>query len=121
MVPEPWLLFSRSSLEGSGRLQLRTMDGASCASIARTDDPPAKTAAQIDKMIAVILPRVTADITTLPSQGVTRPVLRPSGGGCDILCLPTKQRIGSRTGLMNKPERYLTGQASPNARRNGVA
>src|SRR5436190_12156126 len=112
MVPEPWLLFSRSSLEGSGRLQLRTMDGASCASTARADDPPAKLAAQIDKMIAGILPRHAADITTLPSQGVTRPVIRPSGRGYDIVCLPTKTRIGSRTGTIKKPERYLTGQVA---------
>src|SRR5436190_10384246 len=90
MVPEPCWLSRRSWLDGSVRLQLRTMDGASCASIARANDPPAKLAAQIDKMIAGILPRLAADITTLPSQGVTRPVLRPSGRGYDIVAFPQR-------------------------------
>src|SRR3954462_6250643 len=88
MVPEPCWLSSRSWLDASVRLELRTMDGASCASIARADDPLAKIAAQIDKMIAGILPRHAADITTLPSQGVTRTVLRPSGRGYDIIAFP---------------------------------
>src|SRR2546430_12597141 len=96
MVPEPLSLFSKSSLDISESLQLRTTDGASCASIARADDPPAKLAAQIDKMIAGILPRLAADITTLPSQGVTRPVLRPSGRGYDIVAFP--QRNASVSG-----------------------